>query len=196
MLRRALVLFVLVFTVVISGCAPVVIGTGVATGASVVHDRRTAGTVVEDQNIFLRAMHIRDENPDIAEQSKINITTYNMQVLLTGQAASNDVSRRFADLIAQIPRVRKVYNEVETAAESAWSESVDDAYMTSKVKFALFNLGIEGFDPTRVNVTSAKGVVYLMGLLTTEEANAVTEKVRYLGGVQRVVRLFEYVPAS
>lgn len=196
MFRITLVLSVLVLAVGMSGCAPVVIGTGVATGAAVVHDRRTAGTVVEDQEIHLRALRVRDENPDIANQSKIDITTYNMQVLLTGQAASDDVSRRFADLIAQIPRVRKVYNEVETAAESTWSQSVDDAYMTSKVKIALFNLGIKDFDPTRVKVTSSRGVVYLMGLLTNEEANAVTEKVRYLSGVQRVVRLFEYIPAS
>lgn len=196
MLRIAIVLFGTLITISVNGCAPVIIGTGVATGAVVAHDRRTTGTVVEDQEIFLHALRLRNEYPDIAQQSKINITPYNMQVLLTGQAASDEVSRRFADLVAQIPRVRKVYNEVETAAESTWSEAVDDTYLTSKVKLALFNLGIEDFDPTRVKVTSSKGVVYLMGLLTNEEADAVTNKVRFLSGVQRVVRLFEYVPSS
>ncbi len=196
MLRLALITSVAVLTAGLSGCAPVVIGTGVATGAAVIHDRRTAGTVIEDQEIYLRALRIRDENPDLAKQSKIDITPYNLQVLLTGQAASDDVSRRFAALVAQIPRVRKVYNEVETAAEATWSESVDDTYLTSKVKLALFNIGIDDFDPTRVKVTSSRGVVYLMGLLTNEEANAVTEKVRFLSGVQRVVRLFEYIPSN
>ena len=196
MLRLAIVFVVTALGIGLSGCAPVIIGTGVATGAAVVHDRRTAGTIVEDQEIFLHALRLRNEHPDLAQQSNINITPYNMQVLLTGQAASDDVSRRFADLVAQIPRVRKVYNEVETAAEGPWSEAVDDTYMTSKVKLALFNLGIKGFDPTRVKVTSAKGVVYLMGLLTSAEADAVSEKVRYLSGVQRVVRLFEYLPSS
>ena len=196
MLRLALITSVAVLTAGLSGCAPVVIGTGVATGAAVIHDRRTAGTVIEDQEIYLRDLRIRDENPDLAKQSKIDITPYNLQVLLTGQAASDDVSRRFAALVAQIPRVRKVYNEVETAAEATWSESVDDTYLTSKVKLALFNIGIDDFDPTRVKVTSSRGVVYLMGLLTNEEANAVTEKVRFLSGVQRVVRLFEYIPSN
>ena len=177
------------------GCAPVIIG-GVATGAAVVHDRRSVGTVVEDQEIFLRCLQVREEHPDIQANSKINITTYNMQVLLTGQAVSDDVSGRFADLVAQIPRVRKVYNEVVAAAESTWTESSADAYLTSKVKLSLFNLGLPGFDPTRVKVTSSQGAVYLMGLLTSQEADVVTDKVRFLSGVKRVVRLFEYIPAN
>ena len=183
---------VLAIATQLGGCAAVVVG-GAATGAVVAHDRRTTGTFVEDQEIYLKALQALNAHPDIKQQSNITITPYNLQVLLTGQAASDDVSQRFAELVAQIPRVRKVYNEVVTGAEGTWSDAAADAYLTSKVKIAIADAGIEGFDPLRVKVTSSQGSVYLMGLLTPAEADAVTAKVRYLSGVKRVVKLFEYI---
>lgn len=191
------VVMLLLIGALLGGCAAVVVGTGVATGVAVAHDRRTTGTIVEDQEIELKALRLLHDHPDIRDQSNITITSYNLQVLLTGQALSDNVSQRYAELVAQLPRVRKVFNEVVTGAEATWTEEADDVYMDSKVKLALFNLGIEGFDPTRVNVTSSQGVVYLMGMLTAQEADAVVEKVRFLSGVKRVVKLFEYIePAA
>lgn len=183
----------LLISSLLTGCAAAVVGTGVVTGVAVAHDRRTAGTVVEDKEVLFKALRLLNDNPDIREQSNITVTPYNLQVLLTGQALSDEVSQRYAEMVAQIPRVRRVFNEVVAAAEATWTEEADDVYMNSKVKLSLFNLGIEGFDPTRVEVTSSQGVVYLMGLLTPEEADAVTEKVRFLSGVKRVVKLFEYI---
>ena len=176
----------------LSGCAAVVVG-GVATGVAVAHDRRTTGTVVDDKEITVQAIRLRAGDPEIRQHSNITITTYNLKVLLTGQAESAAISQRLADRIAQLPRVAHVYNEVQVGAEATWSDSAGDAYLTSKVKLALFEVKLDGFDPLRVKVTSADGTVYLMGLLTTQEAEAVTEKVRYLSGVKKVVRLFEYV---
>ncbi len=86
-----------------------------------------------------------------------------------------------------------MYNEVTVGAEGTWSEAAADTLLTSRVKVELFNVGIQGFDPLRVKTTSSLGTVYLMGLLTPEEADAVVEKVRYISGVKRVVRLFEYI---
>ena len=95
--------------------------------------------------------------------------------------------------MAGIQRVRAVFNEVAVGAESTWSEATADAYLTARVKVALFSVKIDGFDPTRVTVTSSQGSVYLMGLLTPTEADAVTEEVRFVSGVKRVVKLFEYI---
>ena len=179
----------------LTGCAAVVVG-GAAATAAVAHDRRTTGTYVEDQEIEFKALKLLNDHPDIKERSNISITSYNLQALLTGQAASEDVGQRFADLVSRLPRVRKVFNEVAVGAESTWSDSADDMYLTSKVKLALFDVKLKGFDPTRVKVTTSLDTVYLMGLLTPQEADAVTDKVRYLSGVKRVVRLFEYLPAA
>ncbi|MCB1801018.1 MAG: BON domain-containing protein [Gammaproteobacteria bacterium] len=176
----------------LSGCGAVVVG-GAVTGAAVVHDRRTTGTVVEDQEIFLRAITIRGNDAELKQKSNINVDVYNLQVLLTGQAENAQIVENFAGQVAQIPRVRHVFNEVTVGAESTWSEATADAYLTSKVKVALFNVKLKGFDPTRVKVTSSLGTVYLMGLLTAQEADLVTEEVRFVSGVKRVVKLFEYI---
>lgn len=175
----------------LSGCGAVVVG-GAVTGAAVAHDRRTTGTFVEDQEIFLRAVTMRQQDEELKQKANINIDVFNMQVLLTGQAENAEIVESFRERVATIPRVRTVYNEVLIGAESTWGEATADAYLTSKVKVALFNVKLEGFDPTRVKVTSSLGTVYLMGLLTPAEADAVTEEVRFVSGVKRVVKLFEY----
>ncbi len=176
----------------LSGCGAVVVG-GAATGVAVAHDRRTTGTVVEDQGIFLKAITMRREDPELKQKSNINVDFYNMQVLLTGQAENAALVESYVQRVAAIPHVRNVYNEVTIGAESTWGEATSDAYLTSRVKVALFNVKLSGFDPTRVKVTSSLGSVYLMGLLTPSEADAVTEEVRFVSGVKRVVKLFEYL---
>jgi osmotically-inducible protein OsmY len=177
---------------VMSGCGAVVVGGAVAT-ATVVHDRRTAGTFVEDQNILLKAIQLRDKDEALHEQANIGIDVFNLQVLLTGQTQNMAVVNSFKRQVEGIPSVRGVFNEVIVGAESTFGEATSDAYLTTKVKLALFNVDIDDFDPTRVQVTSSQGSVYLMGLLTPAEADAVTEKVRFVGGVKRVVKLFEYL---
>lgn len=177
----------------LSGCAPVVVGGAAVTGVAVVHDRRTTGTVVDDQEIFLRAITLRGQDAELKQKSNINVDVYNLQVLLTGQAENPQIVENYVQRVAAIPRVRNVYNEVTIGAESTWSEATADAYLTSKAKVALFSVKLDGFDPTRVKVTSSLGTVYLMGLVTPAEADAVTEEVRFVSGVKRVVKLFEYI---
>jgi osmotically-inducible protein OsmY len=178
--------------ILLSGCAAVVV-TGVATGAAVAHDRRTAGTVVEDQEIKWRAMALRRQDRELAENSNIDIDVFNLQVLLTGQAENAEIVESFAKRVGTIQRVRSVFNEVAIGAQSTWSESASDSMLTARVKSAMFGLGIEDFDFSRVNVTSSQGSVFLMGLLTPTEADAVVEKARFVRGVKRVVKLFEYI---
>lgn len=182
----------LVPTMLVSGCAAVVVG-GVGTGVSVVHDRRSTGTQVEDQNVELRAYGLLREHPEIADKSNISVTSYNLTVLLAGQAADAETAQRFAELVAKLPAVRKVYNEVAVGTQATFGDDANDSYVTSKVKVALLEVKVPDFDPTRVKVVTSQGVVYLMGLLTAAEAEQATEKARYVGGVRRVVKLFEII---
>lgn len=186
------IIIALLITSLLSGCAAVVVGTG-ATGAAVAHDRRTTGTFIEDKTILIKALKIRSEDEYLKSQSNIGIDVYNLQILLTGQAENEKVVSNFRSKLLRIPRVRHVYNEVTIGAEGTISESASDTYITSRVKLELFEIKINGFDPLRVKATTSLGTVYLMGLLSPEEADAVVEKVRYISGVKRVVRLFEYI---
>ena len=174
----------------LGGCVGAV-ATSTAVGISVVHDRRTAGTVLDDEGIELKALQIDFEDKELRDQTHINVTSYNLQVLVTGEAPTRELMDRLIDKIRRIPRVRKVYNEIAIAAPSALVSRSSDSLLTAKVKTSLFK--IKNFDATRVKVVTERGVVYLMGLVTAQEANAATEAARQVGGVLKVVKLFETV---
>jgi osmotically-inducible protein OsmY len=173
------------------GCAPVVVG-GAATGASVVHDRRTVGTTVEDQNIEIKALRIRAQDSDLTKNSNLSTTSYNKVVLLTGQANSEEYRRRYVEQIRRIPEVKRVVDEIQIGPSASLTQQGKDAFTTSKVKIKLFDVKLPDFDPTRVKVVTNSGNVYLMGIVTEQEAAQVVQKVRYVSGVKRVIKIFEY----
>lgn len=175
------------------GCAPVVVG-GAAAGGSALHDRRTVGTVVDDQGIELKARLSIADNQEVSRQVHASITSYNGVVLLTGQAPTETLRQQVQDIVAGTDKVRMVHNEMSIAAPNSMMTRSSDTVITAKVKTALFNIkGLEGFDPTRVKVVTEDGIVYLMGLIYRSEADAVTDQARQVGGVMKVVKVFEYL---
>ncbi len=176
----------------LQGCAAVVVG-GAATTAIVAHDRRTAGIMVEDQAIELKAHDRLAGITEIKEGGKVNVTSYNKMVLLTGQVPSEAARRQAEQEVSQVEQVRRVVNELEIGSTASFGEHSRDLALTSEVKLRLTGVDIPDFDPLRVKVVTERGSVYLMGLLTQQEASAVTEVVRYISGVRRVVKVFEYI---
>ena len=181
---------VLVMIILLQGCAAAVVGTG-ATGVAVAHDRRTMGTLIEDQSIELKANRSFYADEEISDSAHINVTSYNTVVLGTGEAPTEELRKRIISIVENIPKVSHVYNEVTIAAPSSIVSRTSDSLITSKVKTRLLTL--KDFDGTRVKVVTEKGVVYLMGLVTREEGNRATEAARKAGGVQKVVKLFQYL---
>ncbi len=176
---------------VLNGCAGLLIG-GTAVGVSVAHDRRTTGTVVDDQTI---EMKIYDAlNRQLPPGNRISTTSYNGIVLLTGEVVS-EAARRQAEAIARgiEPPVREVYNELVIGRPSPLSRQSNDAMITAKVKSALFQIKIKDFDPSRVKVVTDRSVVYLMGLVRRNEADAAADVASRVDGVRQVVTLFEYI---
>ncbi len=169
----------------LAGCAGAAAG-GVASTAVVAHDTRTTGTFVEDQAIELKALRRLSGH----DQVHVNVTSYNTVVLVTGEAPTEELRHEVIDIVRNIEKVRRVHDEITLAAPSSVTARTSDTILTGKVKAQLF--GIKDFDATRVKVVTEKGVVYLLGLLTREEAERVTDVARRVGGVQRVVKLFEY----
>ena len=177
----------------LQACAPAAV-VGTAYGASVLHERRSPGTVVDDEVIELKAKHLFYQDPEIEQASRISVTSYNHAVLLTGQADDAEVRQRFAEVVSGLPLVKKVYNEVEIGPRISLGREGQDALITSRAKIAIGGgQGIEDFDATRVKIVTEDGVVYLMGLVTRQEAETTTDIVRRLPGVKRVVKLFEYI---
>ncbi len=177
---------------ILQGCAAAVVG-GAAATAAVAHDRRTAGTVVEDQSIELKAYDLLAKDSKFEQQSSIHITSYNLVVLLTGQAADEGLRSKAEQIVSNIDRVRRVVNEIEIGSASTLVENSRDAALTTEVKLKLAKIRLSDFDPLRVKVVTERGAVFLMGLINKKEADAVTDVVRHISGVRRVVRVFEYI---
>jgi len=186
------ILIFLIVSSTIVGCAPAVIVGGSAINAA--HDRRTLGSFVEDQNIELKAYDAISKDTDLDKQSHISVTSYNGVVLMSGQTPTAEMRAQAEDFVRSVEKVKKVHNELTIAAPSSFGTRSTDTWVTSKVKTNLFKVkGHENFDPTRVKVVTENGTVYLMGLLKQTEAEDVVNVVRKIGGVQRVVKIFEYI---
>ncbi|GAB4358024.1 MAG: division/outer membrane stress-associated lipid-binding lipoprotein [Gammaproteobacteria bacterium] len=176
----------------LTGCAAAVVG-GAATGVSVAHDRRTPGTVVDDQAIELKAYNLIGGDPALEKNTHINVTSYNLKVLLTGEAASNALRTKAARLVSGIPKVRQVHNYVVVAPSTSLGSRTKDTWITTKVKSGLFNIEIPDFDPTRVKVVTEAQTVFLLGLVTRQEGRAAINVARQVADVKKVVALFEYL---
>ncbi len=175
------------------GCAVAAVG-GAATGGAAVHSRRTVGTFVDDEGIELKARLAVLEDKQLNSQIHINIISYNGVALMVGQAPTESLSQQAQTIVAGIEKVRLVHNEMTLAAPNSYMTRTSDSLITAKVKTSLFGVrDVEGFDPTRVKVVTEDGVVYLMGLLHRREADAAAERTSQVSGVEKVVKLFEYI---
>lgn len=173
----------------LQGCAALVVG-GAATGVAVAHDRRTAGAIVDDQTIEVKAMGALNADKDIRDQTHLNVTSYNNVVLMTGEAPTASLVQRAYKIVSGLDKVKKVHNEVIVAALSSFGSRSNDVLLTSKVKTRM--IATKGFDATLVKVVSERGIVYLLGLVTQGEGKLAGEIARQTEGVQKVVKLFEY----
>ena len=170
----------------LSGCAPLVVGGAVMTGVVAV-DRRTAGTQLEDEAIELKVASAI--NKELGERVHLNVTSYNRRALLTGEVRS-EADRARATLLAQSQEnVKDVVNDLTIGAPSSLTQRTKDTVITGQVKAAF--LDAKDLQSNAVKVITERGVVYLMGRVTTREAQRATDIARGIGGVAKVVRVFE-----
>ena len=184
-----LMLLILLSVQYLQGCA-LGIGAGAATGAAVAYDRRTTGTMVDDELIEFKVIDAIRKDQELWNQIHLNATSFNNVVLLTGEAPSEELRGRTGNLVADIPKVRTVHNEIAIAAPSSMLSRASDSWITGKVKT---NMLTNDKESARIKVVTENGSVYLMGLVTRAEADVATEITRKVSGVQRVVKVFEYI---
>lgn len=174
----------------LSACAVVAVGGAAAATGTAVADRRTTGTLVEDQTIEVKALKAINDDAELNEQAHMNVISYNTVVLLTGETPTDAMRQRAMELVKGVDKVTHVYNELTIAAPSSLVSRSSDSYITTKVKTQLFaNKNVSGI---QFKVVTEKGVVYLMGIVSHAEAEIATEVARQTGGVQKVVKLFQY----
>ncbi|OIP12536.1 MAG: transporter [Betaproteobacteria bacterium CG2_30_59_46] len=186
---RYVYLIVMAFSVInLQGCFPVV-AAGAGTGVLMAEDRRTSGTFIEDQGIELKASNRLDEK--FKNTIHINITSYNRTVLMTGQVLTDAAKQEAEKIVRAVPNVRNVLNELVIAVGSSYTSRSNDTYLTSKIKVRFVDLG--KFQANHVKVVTENSVVYLLGMVTRKEAENAVEIARTTSGVQKVVKVFEYI---
>lgn len=191
-MMRLIYLIVLCATLSLSlvACAPAVVG-GAAAGGLAAADRRTSGTYVEDEGIEWKSLTRISEA--LKDKIHINVTSFNRNVLLTGEAADEAARQKAESLAREVQNVRNVTNELTIGLPSSIASRSNDTYLTSLVKGNMIKDNADRFAPIHVKVITENAVVYLMGMVTRKEAEAATEIARNTSGVQKVVTVFEYV---
>jgi osmotically-inducible protein OsmY len=183
--------FVLLFLVpvfVLQGCATAVVTSN--EGPAIVPDQRTTGSIIDDQGIEFKASYALFEDKEIYNQSHINVTSYNGIVLISGETLTEELKQKITTKVKAIPKVRRIHNELTIAAPSALTSRSSDTWITSKIKTKLTTSS--EINPIYVKVVTENGVVYLMGIVTRQEADQAVDIVTKSAGVQRVVKIFEY----
>lgn len=187
-MRKLCLLALLACLPALPGCFPVV-ATGVGAGVLMADDRRTSGIYIEDQNIELKVANRIAER--FGSNTHVNVTSYNLAVLLTGEVPDEATRAAVADIAKGVPNVRQVFNETVIGQPSSFPERSNDTYITTRVKARMVEA--RKFNANHVKVVTEAGVVYLMGLVKRAEAEAATDLAATTPGVKRVVRLFEYL---
>jgi len=171
------------------GCAAVAIGGAAAGGVMVAQDRRTVGTMTEDEGIEQKAAGRIGER--FKDSVHINVISYNRTVLLTGEVPDAAARTEVERIARGVDNVRGIYNETQVSGVSSFTARSNDAIITSKVKSRFLDSG--KFNALHVKVVTESGVVYLMGMVKKQEAAEATELARTTSGVLKVVRVFEYL---
>ena len=172
----------------LTACAPFVLG-GAAMGAMVATDRRTSGAQLEDEGIELRAAGLIRQN--LGDRGHVNVTSYNRQVLLTGEAPNAQDKQMVEKIVERVENVRSVLNELGVLGNSTLTQRSSDSLITGKVKASMVDA--KDVSANAFKVVTERGTVYLMGRVTQREAARATDITRGVGGVQKVVRVFEFI---
>jgi osmotically-inducible protein OsmY len=172
----------------LSACAPLIVGSAVVTGVMAT-DRRTTGTQVEDESIEIKvASAVRKE---MGDRIHLNVTSYNRQVLLSGEVRTAADKERAEKLAQSQENVTSVVNDLAVMPVSSLTQRSKDTVITGQVKAAFVDA--KDMQVNAIKVVTERGIVYLMGRVTSREAKRATDIARSIGGVTKVVRVFEEI---
>lgn len=173
----------------LTACVPLVIGGAAAGGSLVATDRRTSGAQLEDEGIELRGTSRLRSN--LGERAHINLTSYNRQVLLTGEVPTAQDKQLVEQIISRVENVTSVVNELVVAGNSSLAQRSSDTLITGRVKAQLIDA--PDLFANAFKVVTERGTTYLMGRVTQREADRATNLVRSTSGVQKVIRIFDII---
>lgn len=185
------IILLITSTLFLQGCIFVVGAAAGAAGIAAVYDHRTIEKVVEDQKISNQVIARLNRVPDLSsERANISVATFNGIVLLTGEALTPALREEAGSIAGSTPCVVKVYNQITVCAPSSGISRTNDTWITTKIKTQM--LATQELKSGTIKVVTENGTVYLMGIVTHEQANMTVNIAREVAGVRRVVKVFQY----
>ncbi|CAN5260297.1 BON domain-containing protein [soil metagenome] len=174
----------------LQGCIPLAVGA-VVGGGFVAYKKPHIDTLSQDTSIYRQADRAFGQDRSFGRDSHVVISVTNNNVLLVGQVPNEEQKARAETLVKNIPGVKRVFNQLAIAPVTTGVIRSNDSWITTKVKTEL--IGTKGLESVRIKVVTENGVVYLMGITSREQAEMAVSVTRRIVGVQKVVKLFEYV---
>jgi osmotically-inducible protein OsmY len=191
MKKIALGLLTLSMAMSLQGCVVfAAAGAGAAGTAVVVNENRSVNAITDDSNIEYTAGSEINQNPALNENSHISVVSFNHAVLLVGQVPSDSVKQQVQSLVQSLPKVSRVYNQLQVGPETTMTQRTKDTWITAKVKANM--LSEKGLHSGQIKVVTENKVVYLLGIVSKHQAQLASDVARRVAGVQRVVTLFQY----
>lgn len=178
---------VMLTALLLQGCAAIIVGSA-AVATKTATDPRTMGTQVDDSSLELRVSNELAKNADIKKESRIVVTIYQGKVLLTGQVPRNDLASQAKEIVLKVSGVTEVYNEIRQGEKINIGQASSDSWITTKVRSQL--LTSDKVKSSHVKVTTENGEVFLLGLVTDDEAKAAADIASRVNGVKHVTTAF------
>ena len=189
---RIYTLIILVLTsFLLSACTTTALVAGVATGGVIIYDHRGIQMVATDQKIIFETHTALKKNKEIQDRTHINMTSFNRVVLLTGQAPNTNLRNQVLQIVRKTPKIKKIYNYLTLQGPSSPLTRSSDTWVTTKIKSKM--LATERLHSSQIKVLTENGHVYLLGEVTQVQADIAVNLARRVTGVQRVIKLFDYV---
>ena len=174
----------------VHGCGPIVL-VGAASGAIMANDKRSAGTIVDDNAIEIKVGNKIASDKALADRVHITANCYNKTLLITGEVPSEEIRDQVIALAGAIDGVKQLYNSLDISVPTEYKSRNFDAWVTAKAKSKMISR--KELEGAHVKVTTENAVVYLMGLVNHADADAAAQTASEIEGVKRVVKVFEYL---
>lgn len=188
MINKILVVFLI--TLALQGCVFVAGAAAGAAGVAVVYDHRKLSSILDDEKISNSIVAQIKADPTLSDQTHIDVTTFNHVVLLTGEAPTASLRQQAENIARSVPNVTKVYNEVTVQGPTSTLTRTSDSWITTKIKSQM--LATKDLKSGTIKVVTENGSVYLMGIVSHDQADMSVDIAREVSGVLRVVKIFQY----
>ncbi|MBX3709336.1 MAG: BON domain-containing protein [Gammaproteobacteria bacterium] len=186
--KKALIIIGL--TLALQGCIFVAGAAAGAAAIAIVYDHRTIQKVLEDTEVANKISDKIRKIPALRNESHIEVTVFNHIVLLTGQTPNLAWKQQAEEITKTVSGVTRVYNQITIEGPTSSLTHTSDAWITTKIKGEM--LATENLKSSSIKVVTENGVVYLMGIVNTQQANVAVDIARQVSGVQKVVKIFQY----